>query len=199
MGSEGCAWRCGFGLRECIPVPQHPIPARETCVPSRDREVWSASPRIAHMLQHLRQSPRALLARRFWPNSNAVGQSIVLHRTSSGRPHLGEPTPGVVIGVVSDMHSAGNNSPVPAEAWVPYTREMWPWITVLARADNPAAVAAGIRKAVLRVEPNIPINGAGQQYARVGGQRDVRYVLHQRWRCTRSAGRDTWRGRRCSR
>ena len=101
------------------------------------------------------------LARRFWPNGDALGQPIVLHRTSSGRPNVGEPFPGTVIGVVADMYSFGKDSPVPAEAWVPYTREVWPWITVLARADNPAAVASAIQKAVLSVEPNIPIDGAG--------------------------------------
>lgn len=101
------------------------------------------------------------VAKRFWPNGDAIGQAITMHRASSGRPNVGEPLPGHVIGVVADMHSYGKDSPVPAEAWVPYTREVWTWVTVLARADNPRAVAAGIRKAVLNVEPNIPMDDAG--------------------------------------
>ena len=47
---------------------------------------------------------------------------------------------------------------VDAEDYVPYTREVWPWITLVAHARNPAAVAADIRKVVLGVDPNIPLD-----------------------------------------
>ena len=98
------------------------------------------------------------MAHRFWPDGNAVGQSMVLRRASSARPNVGEAMHGIVIGVVADMHSYGKDTPVPAEAWVPYTREVWGWITVLARAEHPALVAPAIRKAILTVEPNIPLD-----------------------------------------
>ena len=117
------------------------------------------------------------MARRFWPSVNAVGQSVILHRASSGRPNVGEAMYGTVIGVVSDMHSFGNDSPVPAEAWVPYTREVWTWITVLARAENPSLVAPAIRKAILSVDPNIPLDAGltgGVSYERPGSSFDRR-------------------------
>lgn len=98
------------------------------------------------------------MARRFWPNGNAIGQSVTLHRASSARPNVGEPLPGTVVGVIADMHSFGKDSPVPAEAWVPNTREVWGWITLLVRAENPNAVAAAVKKAVIAVEPNIPFD-----------------------------------------
>jgi putative ABC transport system permease protein len=41
---------------------------------------------------------------------------------------------------------------------VPYTREVWPWITLVAHARNPARVAPDIRKAVMSVDPNIPLS-----------------------------------------
>jgi ABC-type antimicrobial peptide transport system permease subunit len=44
------------------------------------------------------------------------------------------------------------------EAFVPYTRETWPWVTLVARAANPALVAKNIRKAVFSVDPNIPVS-----------------------------------------
>lgn len=98
------------------------------------------------------------LARKFWPNGNAVGQSIVLHRASTARSRVGEPMSGTVLGVVADMYSYGKDTPVPAEAWVPYTREVWGWITLLVRTDNPVELAPAIRKAVLAVEPNVPMD-----------------------------------------
>lgn len=97
------------------------------------------------------------MAKRFWPNADPIGQSVTLHRASSGRPNVGEPLPGTIVGVVADMHSFGKDSPVPAEAWVPNTREIWGWITLLVRTDNPDAVAPGVKKAVLGVDPNIPL------------------------------------------
>lgn len=98
------------------------------------------------------------LARKFWPNGNAVGQTIVLHRASTARSRVGEPMTGTVLGVVADMYSFGKDSPVPAEAWVPYTREIWGWITLLVRTDRPVELAPAIRKAVLAIEPNIPLD-----------------------------------------
>jgi putative ABC transport system permease protein len=98
------------------------------------------------------------MARKFWPGEDAIGKNMVLHRASSGRPNVGEPMYGAVIGVVADMHSFGKDAPPPPEAWVPYTREVWGWITLLVRAESPAKVAAGVRKAVLSVDPNIPLD-----------------------------------------
>ena len=98
------------------------------------------------------------MARRFWPNESAIGRNLTLHRASSGRPDVGEPLPGTVVGVVADMHSFGKDSPVPAEAWVPNTREVWGWITLLVRSENPESVAPALRKAILAVDPNIPLD-----------------------------------------
>lgn len=97
------------------------------------------------------------MAYRFFPNGNAVGQVITLHRSSQERPDVGQPISGPVLGVISDVHSFGPEAPVSAEAFVPYTREVWPWITLVARADNLAAAGPAIRTAILSVDPNIPV------------------------------------------
>jgi putative ABC transport system permease protein len=69
-----------------------------------------------------------------------------------------------VIGVMKDVHGSGPETPVDPEVYVPYTREVWPWITLTVRAANPVAVAPAIRRAIAGVEPNIPVsaqNGGG--------------------------------------
>jgi putative ABC transport system permease protein len=42
---------------------------------------------------------------------------------------------------------------------VPYTREVWPWITLVVRADDPQRVTPGLRRAVLEVDPDLPVGG----------------------------------------
>ncbi len=98
------------------------------------------------------------MAKQFFPNGNAVGQMITAHRASQVRADIGQPISGPVIGVMKDVHWSGAESQVAPEVYVPYTRETWPWITLVVRAQNPAHVAPAIRKAILEVDPNIPLN-----------------------------------------
>ena len=104
------------------------------------------------------------MARHFFPGREAVGQVITVHRSSQGRPDIGQPISGPVIGVMRDVHWSGPDKPVDPEVYVPYTREVWPWITLVVRAADPARVAPAIRKAIAAVEPGIPVtsqNGGG--------------------------------------
>ncbi len=98
------------------------------------------------------------MAKRFFNDADPVGRIITVHRTSQGRADIGQPISGPIVGVMSDVHWRGQENRVDAEVYVPYTREVWPWITLVAHARNPAAVAADIRKAVLGVDPNIPLD-----------------------------------------
>ncbi len=98
------------------------------------------------------------LAKRYFPDVNPVGRIITAHRVSQARPDIGQPISGPIIGVVGDIHWFGRDNQVYAEVYTPYTREVWPWITLVARAKSPAAVAPAIRKAVFGVDPNIPLS-----------------------------------------
>jgi ABC-type antimicrobial peptide transport system permease subunit len=59
---------------------------------------------------------------------------------------------------MSDVHWQGQENRVEPEVYVPYTREVWPWITLVAHARYPGRVAPDIRKAVFSVDPNIPLS-----------------------------------------
>ena len=99
------------------------------------------------------------MASRFFPGGNALGQTITLHRASQMRPDVGQPISGPIVGIVRDIHWWGGRSePVHPEAFVPYTRETWPWGMLVVRAANPALVAKDVRKAVFSVDPNIPVS-----------------------------------------
>jgi putative ABC transport system permease protein len=44
---------------------------------------------------------------------------------------------------------------------VPYTQEVWPWITLVVRASNPERVIPALREAVLGVDAAIPVRNGG--------------------------------------
>ena len=98
------------------------------------------------------------MAKRFFDAKDPVGQIITVHRMSQGRADIGQPISGPIVGVMSDVHWQGQENRVEPEVYVPYTREVWPWITLVAHARYPGRVAADIRKAVFSVDPNIPLS-----------------------------------------
>ena len=104
------------------------------------------------------------LAKQMWPGADALGNRITLRRSSQLRPDFGQPITGTVIGVIRDMkqQSIDNNTPVP-EVYVPWTLEVWPWITLVAHVQNPAREIPLIRRAILDVEPGMPVAGTSFQ------------------------------------
>jgi putative ABC transport system permease protein len=99
------------------------------------------------------------MARRLWPGGNPVGQVITLRRSSQARADFGQPISGTVIGVVADVRQLGRDAEPEPEAYVPHTREVWPWITLVVRADDLARTIPALRRAVLAVDPAIPVGG----------------------------------------
>ncbi|MFI5231348.1 MAG: ADOP family duplicated permease [Gemmatimonadales bacterium] len=106
------------------------------------------------------------MAARFFPGENPLGRVITVHRTSQARPDIGQPISGPIVGVMADVHFHGQENRVEPEVYVSYTREVWPWVTLVAHAAKPAEVAPGILKAILGVDPNIPLS-AGNTFSGV--------------------------------
>src|SRR6185503_11962692 len=99
------------------------------------------------------------MAKQIWPNGDAVGQTITLRRSSQGRADFGQPISGSVLGVVGDVRQFGRETATQPEVYVPYTLEVWPWITLVIRADDASRVIPRLRRAVLDVDPAIPVGG----------------------------------------
>ena len=101
------------------------------------------------------------MAKRFWRSQDPVGRRVTLRRAAQGRPDFGQPLPGTVIGVVADVRQFGPEVDVDPEVYVPHTVEVWPSITVVARATNADRVIPAMRQAVLQVDPSIPLTAEG--------------------------------------
>ena len=98
-------------------------------------------------------------ARRYLQGRSALGQRLTAHRASQGRKDFGEPITERVIGVVADVHQFGLDQPAAPELFVPATLEVWPWMTLVVRARGAERLVPALRRAVLDVEPAIPVGG----------------------------------------
>jgi putative ABC transport system permease protein len=96
----------------------------------------------------------------FWPGEDPVGRPVMLRKSAQGYPDYGEPLPGLVVGVIGDVHHFGVQSPPAAEIYVPYLRNPWAHMVVVARArTDPSALIPGMRRAMLGVDPSTIVTG----------------------------------------
>ncbi len=114
----------------------------------------------------LRGAPVAILnataAGRFFPRGDAVGQAVTLLKSAQAWPDFGQPYQAIIVGVAADVRGAGLGGATPAEVYIPYTVNPWGHMTVLVRAvGDPAALIPSLRRALLAVDPDIPIAGWG--------------------------------------
>jgi predicted permease len=101
------------------------------------------------------------LARRYWPGRSPIGEPVTVHKAAQGRADFGQPVRATVIGVAGDVRHFSLDYDFQPEVYVPYTVSVWPWISVLVRADGrPERLALALKRAVLGVEPDIPLEGA---------------------------------------
>jgi putative ABC transport system permease protein len=101
------------------------------------------------------------LAREHWQGASALGQRITVTRASQARPDFGQPITGTIVGIVADVHQAGQDiAPVP-EVYVPYTLETWPWGMLMIHARDGASIPA-LANAIRSVDPRLlPAGPAG--------------------------------------
>jgi putative ABC transport system permease protein len=105
------------------------------------------------------------LARRYWPNGDAVGRRIALVfeslRFRADGPPAVDPAAGMreIVGVVADVkHSPLESAPV-EEMYIPLAQRPVRELTLVARtAGDPAALAAALRGAVSAVDPDVPLS-----------------------------------------
>jgi len=100
-------------------------------------------------------------AKHFWPDRDPVGQPLTVYRSSQARPGYGTPQPSIVMGVIADMHHLSVADDAVEEVYVPYTREVWPGIALLIRTRSDLrSVERQLRRAMLAIEPDLPVNGS---------------------------------------
>jgi predicted permease len=102
----------------------------------------------------------ASMAKRYWPGQTAVGKRITVRRSSQARPDFGQRLPGVVVGVIADVHQQGQDVVPDAEVYVPYTLETWPWTSLVIRTRDGARAIPQLRDAIAAVDSRLVAQGA---------------------------------------
>ncbi len=97
----------------------------------------------------------------YLPGADPVGRAVMLHKSAQGYPDLGQPLPGVIVGEIADVHHYGPQIPPYPEIYIPYTRNPWSHMVVVARArdGDAAALIPSLRRAMLSVDSSTSVSG----------------------------------------
>jgi putative ABC transport system permease protein len=99
-------------------------------------------------------------ARAFFPGVDALGRSVTVHRAAQGRENVGQPITAEVVGIAADERFFDMQSDPPPAVFVPWTWDVWPSITLAVRSEgDAAALVPALRRAVLAVDPDLPVAG----------------------------------------
>ena len=91
------------------------------------------------------------LARRTWPGEDPIGRRLVIDYSTSGT------YPYEVIGVVADLRFYGLRSQPRPEVYLPHAQRSYLIMNIAVRTDgDPARQVAGLRRAVLEIDPDQP-------------------------------------------
>jgi putative ABC transport system permease protein len=89
------------------------------------------------------------LARRFWPEGDAIGREVELGNKQRCR----------VAGIVGDVHNVNLNEAPRPTMYFSATRSLWPTMTIVARTSSGMALAPTIRQQVAALDPDLAIFG----------------------------------------
>lgn len=140
-----------------VPLMQRPFIDIEAVSPA-----WFATMRVPLLAGRIftdaddAQAPKVVIvnrsfARRFWPNENPIGKTIVIGR---------DPGPSEVVGVAGDVHNQGLAEAPLAQVWVPFPQLPWGDMNLLVRTSvAPMSMAAAVHAQVSAVDPDQPVTG----------------------------------------
>ncbi|MBX3279537.1 MAG: ABC transporter permease [Acidobacteria bacterium] len=101
------------------------------------------------------------MARRFWPDGDALGQRIVIRN---------EPTPREIIGIVGDIKGLGLDKTAEPEMYAPFNQFVIDVMPIVIRvAGDPASLTGAVREQVRAVDPQVAIATLEPMTALVAG------------------------------
>lgn len=94
------------------------------------------------------------MARKFWPNTDAIGQQLL-------SPYHPANPPATVVGVVGDVKEFALDVDAPPEMYRPFN--YWTVMNLVVRSSmDDAAVIAAVRKQVSQLDPEVPVYDASR-------------------------------------
>jgi predicted permease len=96
-------------------------------------------------------------ARRFWPDQDPIGRRVWF---SSGGGFASPDSPTEIVGIVGDVLYGPPGEDVRPDFYTSYHQFTWPYTTVMVKTAtrDPLALVPSLRRAVLEVDPHLPIH-----------------------------------------
>jgi predicted permease len=91
------------------------------------------------------------MARTYWPNADPIGKRLKLGGADNQQPWM------TVVGVVGNIKQYALDTDSRVALYMPHAQEPAGTMYVVARAPDPAATAAVIKREVQALDPNVPI------------------------------------------
>ncbi|HJZ82485.1 MAG TPA: ABC transporter permease, partial [Pyrinomonadaceae bacterium] len=89
------------------------------------------------------------LARRYWPNQNAVGKHILIGR---------QPAPAEIVGVTADVKNKGLAVETAPQIYLPFPQIPWGNMNLLLRtANDPHSLISAVRAQISSLDPDQPV------------------------------------------
>ena len=93
------------------------------------------------------------LAKRYWPNENAVGKRITFDNPKKNPKWV------TVVGIIGDIRDSSLDEPAPLEYYLPHQQRPYRFMTLAVRtSQDPRALAATIRGEVSALDPDEPVS-----------------------------------------
>ncbi len=98
------------------------------------------------------------MAKRFWPDGNAVGQQIRIPEFRDEPPYYPAVSGSTewlqIVGIVGDSRNSGLRDPIKPAVFVPYTLRMPMYTQIIVRTRvPPLSILRGIREQIVQVDP----------------------------------------------
>ena len=109
---------------------------------------------------------RSMVTRYWPPDTDPIGHRMTILNGAPHDPDYQKPIAVTVIGVVGDVKSSMNQDKPDPHVYMPYTRPVWGFATLVARtAGPPDELRATLRRAVTPLDPDISLDdlGTGEQ------------------------------------
>ncbi len=139
-----------------LPLPQRPFVSVQTVSPDYAKvlrvPLLRGRPFSAH---DDAQAPRVVLvnetlARRFWPNQDAVGKKVWVGRQDTA----------YVVGVLGDVKNISLAADTNPEVFLPFPQLPWAHLNLSVRAaGDPARLTTAIRAGIARIDKDQPVTG----------------------------------------
>jgi putative ABC transport system permease protein len=95
------------------------------------------------------------LARRYWPGGDAIGKRLFIGYNND--------VPRQIVGVVADVKNGNLAEQVAPAIYTPFAQTPWQFVSVVVRTNGDAgSVAASIKAAIARLDPDLPVGGVTQ-------------------------------------